>query len=239
MSTIIETLKRKYNAKKIDEGFLRQDNYDSKTQELLAQTYLNSGTSKSSKTSHAKPWLKGLGPKVAIAASTALVCGAIIYLIAGGALNVSVTVIKRPHLLYTDLITKGELEPIRGAQVKRGYISLESNPLEMPASVAINPKELIDLTQKDLDVGARLKRGRGELRVILRDKNSRSYISDTMQIYDIKAGRRNLVITGDNPKESIDMRRIAQVRIEFYNSSAHAKGPSVIMLDKVILVENR
>jgi len=239
MSALIETLKRKYNTKKNNKTFPRQDDYNSRTQEILTQTYLRSGTVKKDESSSIRSKIKDLAPKAAIAAVVFLVFGIIIFIIANHALNVDVTVIKRPNSPYINILTSERPEPLRGAEIKRGYISLEFIPSQRPASVAINPKEYIDLTKKSLVIGARLKRGSGDLNVILRDKNRRSYISDTLRIKDARAGRQNLIITGDMPKESIDIKKIEQIRVEFHNNSNPGKGPSIILLDKVLLVDNQ
>ena len=239
MSAIIETLKKKYSNKKNNDAFPRQDDYNSRTQELLAQTYLRSGTVKKDDASSIKSKIKDLAPKAAIAAAVILILGIMLFAIAKYAPNIDITVIKRPNSPYINILTSEKVEPLIGAEIKRGYISLEFIPPQRPASVAINPKEYIDLTEKSLVIGARLKRGNGELRVILRDKNRRSYVSDTLYIKNTRGGRQNLVITGDKPKESIDIMKIEQIRIEFQNNSKQDKVRSVILLDKVLLVDNQ
>ncbi len=239
MSAIIETLKNKYNNKKNKETFPRQDDYNSRTQELLAQTYLRSGTVKKDDASSIRSKIKDLAPKTAIAAAVIMILGIMIFTIANHALNIDVTVIKRPNSPYFNLLALEKVEPLIGAEIKRGYVSLEFIPPQRPASVAINPEKYIDLTKKSLIVGARLKRGGGDLRVILRDKNRRSYISDTLHIKNVREGRQNLVITGDKPKESIDIKKIEQIRIEFQGNSKLGKAQSVILLDKVLLVDNQ
>jgi hypothetical protein len=240
MSAIIDLLKKKYPTRRKNQDLVKQDEYNSATQELLAETYLRSSGNLKSEQSQSKPKTEiRIAQPGLIAAIVALIlCGTIIYILASHALKVDITVVKSANSPYEDLLNTQKLDFLRGVKSKWGHIALTNSGGQESASIAINTKDNLDLSKKSLSIGVSPKKGGGDIRIILRDKNHRSYISDAFYIQDTKEGRQNFIITGDKPKESIDIQRIQQIRIEFENSSKQNKESSVILLDQVLLLTN-
>lgn len=242
MSLIIELLKKK-NAKEAnisDENAAKKIQYESQTQQLLAETYLRSSTDpfpKKTASTEANKTLKAKKytlPAILISAGF-IIAGIVILILASHTLDVNITVIKKAPSPYENLLLKHEITLIGTATRERGHISLVSGAKDAPG-VAIDLNSNLDMTDKSLLIGALPKKGTGNLKVILRDKNHRSYISDTLHISNTESGRQNFIITIDKAKESIDIKHINHIRVELEDSSHGDGGEPVILLEKVLLI---
>lgn len=244
MSLIIELLKKKSarEANSSKENAAKKIQYESQTQQLLAETYLRSSTDsfpKKTASTEADKTLKAKKytlPVILISAGF-IIAGILIFILASHALDINITVIKKASSPYENLLLKHEITLIGTATREKGHISLVSGANNAPG-VAIDLKNNLDMTDKNLLIGALPKKGTGSLKVILRDKNHRSYISDTLHISNAESGRQNFIITIDKAKESVDIKNINHIRVELENPSHGDGGELVIFLEKVLLINN-
>lgn len=143
------------------------------------------------------------------------------------------------YTFYENILLSQKITFINGAFKDRGgYITILNNNTKRDVGVAIDFKKPIDLSSKYLLMSAMAKRGEGSLKVILRDKNFRSYTSDVFNIKDAKKGWRNFIIPLNEFKQSINMRNIQHIRLILENKLTREKKQTAeLYIKKISLVD--
>ncbi len=249
MSLIIDILNKKSKLHENRKSLFTPGEEEIRTQELLANTYLKSssperagGTTrpKSPSPSKAPRFPARVSPGAVALLSAAIIGGGITFLAASDTFNVSVVITREAPAAYEDLLRGREIELAGGAFKEKGRIVLRSHRQSPPpAGLIINTPAGLDLSEKSLQITVAPIKGQSALRVVLRDKNYRSYISDTLLVSGEKDVRQNFAIMPDRPKESIDISAITHVRVEMAGpaGSGDEAGPSAsVDVDKVLII---
>ncbi|MFH1847611.1 MAG: hypothetical protein ABH825_00130 [Candidatus Omnitrophota bacterium] len=230
MSTIIDILTR---VNRSTVGRTETPGRDSYTQERLAETYLyTSGGHEKAATQAVKTNRPAI---VAISALILLLAALVFYAFSTYAVKIDILINRKADPLYQNLLSTQKMS-LTGASTNRmGHIILNGGA-ERPAAAAIDLKEPVDMTYKYLLVNVSAKSGGGRLKVILRDKNYRSYISNTLRISERTAENQNFIITSRDVKNTVDIRTISHIRLELEKASAEDIGHSIILLKKVSII---
>jgi len=223
---------------------LKKQSAEDDTRERLAETYFSSnnietpspakGSDKKKITSrHA--WIKKYKTRIAgFVAALIILSASILYIFKIYAFEIDINVTKKAVYPYGNLLATQEINPIgQAGGAKRGF-SLISAPETKRAGIAIELKEPVDLSQKLLSISALSKKGGGKLKVILRDKNYKSFESGSLDIKNAAGQWQNFIVSAECPKLSIDTRNIKHIRLELKESRF---PQSEIYIKKVALIE--
>ncbi len=238
MSVISDSIRKHNNKSTLRENLAEKDSYEDQIRERLADTYLRSSDSVKTEQSSPETKRKSLLPIAVIASSLTLLlaCGILIYIFATHALMVDVTITKKVNSPYENLLLTQNIDLIGSATGRKGRISLMADS-QTQGGVLINLRDPVDLSKKDLSIGVSSRKSGSSIKVILRDKNHRSYVSDTLHLNGDGNIRQNFIISADKPKDSIDVQNILHIRLETAESVNNAQGGSIILLERVLLVD--
>lgn len=219
------------------------DGYYSEVQERLAETYLSSSLNRPKERKKWPPATQEKATKkyrlpAAILLVSILILAAIFFMLANSNLKIDIDVVRETPPPFENLLISEDVSFSEGAALKRGYVYLPSPEGDRPSAVSIDLDERIDLVNNSLLVGVTLKRGRGDLKVVLRDANHRSYIADILKMRMADRDRLNFIVSTDGAKNSIDIRKIQHVRFELEPAKSARAKKALMHLDKVLLIDN-
>lgn len=200
---------------------LKELNRNDDTQDKLAEIYFSSHNTgqefhpPSYKAEKPVPhsWIKRHAVLISSLMCIALLTGAVLYYLFS-TYTVNVTVNRKERHLYPDLLFTQDVNLIGKAVSGKRYFSLAPSTADVPASISIDLNRAVDMRDKLLSLAAMPVKGGGKLKVILRDKNYRSYVSDTLNLKGDVSAWKNVSVPLDNHKLSVDMQRIRHIRLE-------------------------
>ncbi len=210
---------------------------EGKTEEKLAETYLSTSRKIQPHTYSIKDWRIATAIFLSISILLLLVFS-ILFIFSTRAMSINITVNKKTVPAYENLIFAQKVS-FFGASSGMSHLGRENLVLinegvKERAGVAIDLEEPVNLSHKLLLISAATKEGAGRLRIILRDKNYRSYISN---VIDIKDTWQNFIIAPGRFRDSIDMGNISHIRLEFDSERMREGRSPTIYIKKIALVD--
>ncbi len=200
---------------------LKQLNRNDDTQDKLAEIYFSSHNTSQEyhpptykvKEPVPQSWIKRHAVLISSLMCVVLITGAALYHLFS-TYTVNVTVNRKEQHLYPDLLFTQDVNLIGKAVSEKGYFSMAPSAIGIPASISIDLNRPVDMRDKLLSLAAMPMKGGGKLKVILRDKNYRSYISDTLDIASDVSTWKNISVPLNDHKLSVDMQHIRHIRLE-------------------------
>jgi len=226
---------------------LKKDHIDHKTQERLAETYfpLSDEAAKDSKAPSdiPSPISHDIKKKVPLAITPfsivlLILCAILLYAFLTYTVKVNIMVTKKVPSPYEDLLVTQKIDSFGAVFNENGHISLMNSDTKRGTALMIDLDKPVDLSNKYVLISAMPKTNGGRVNVILRDKNYRSYISDTLNIRDNKKEWQNFMISAQNGKESIDIQKIQHMRLELVNNKMENMDSPAIYIKKIALIDN-
>jgi hypothetical protein len=233
MSVILDLLNKSDGKITAVSGAEKREDLERKTRERLAETYLSQSAKKRpAKEENTVAPAKRMPRKALLAGGLSILCLLAYFLIAY-AFSIDVTITRRSGSPYPDLLESSDIMPAGRAYKKHSYYTLRSIEGERAAMLAIEPEKPVDLASNDLLVSALLKEGSGTLKVILRDTNHRSYLSEVLELRGGGASWRNFIVSARDSKDSIDIRNIGHIRL-----AAEGEGVFEVYVKNVLMIDN-
>lgn len=225
MSEIIELLKRKNNYK---------------TQEKLAEVYLPPSIKQKPAAASPPPKtrLRNIAAITLLAIAVISLVASLFYVLYSHTVTINVSINRRVESPFENLLLTEKVSLSGAAARQKGTISLIDDAAHRRSTIMIDLKEPIDLSHKRLFLNLLPAQGIASLRIVLRDKNYRSFISNTLSIDSSEEGSKNFILSATRNKESIDMQRIRHIRLELENGSAEDKESAEVHVKEVAIIDN-
>lgn len=210
---------------------LKENTDDSKTREKLAETYFPRASTPSGRK-------KRNGLRITALLAMIFFFGAVLYyVIRPYGITIDIGTNKRADVIFEHLLITQKVNLFGTAVDKKGHVSLVNGTDKRRSGITIDLKNPVDLSNKHLLISVLPKAGKDKLKVIFRDKNYRSYISNILDVEDTKKDWQNFIVSSGPSKESIDVRNIRHIRLEVEGGAGEA-GASEIYIKEVALIDN-
>lgn len=212
---------------------LNQDNVNKETQEQLARTYFSPSEIA------VKPRSGTRGPRVALLASCLVLLSILIFLsyaLYAYTFDLDFSMEKKARTSYGNLLTTKDITLLGRATKQWGYISLKGDA-KRRSGITIDLKKPMDLSKRYISLSALSKEKGGRLKIILRDKNYRSYVQRVISGQELKGDWHNFIIATDGFRDSIDIRNILHIRLELDNTKRRGADRPEVHINRVTLID--